>query len=134
MFSTLKKIVMWVIAVCFGLFIIMFSLANRTPVEVDVWPLPITQEIPLFGLLLACLGFGILWGGVGAWLSAGKARKRARTAVKRAEAAEMDARHHEERNERLEQELRELTAQEKTRQEQVEGAHVAKLPPAEDAA
>ena len=47
---------------------------------------------------------------------------------------EMDARHHEERNERLEQELRELTAQAKTRQEQVEGAHVAKLPPAEDAA
>ena len=62
MFSNLKKTVMWIIAACCAVFIVTFSLANRTPIKIDIWPLPITQQVPLFALLLACIGIGILWG------------------------------------------------------------------------
>jgi len=133
-FSTLKKSVMWAVAVCFGLFIIMFSLANRVQIEVDIWPLPLTQQIPLYQLLLACLGFGVLWGGFAAWLSAGTVRKKARAAIRRAEAAEKDARHHEERNEQLEQDLRDIRAKEKASRDPLGGAAIAQLPRPEDAA
>lgn len=108
-----KKIVMWVIAVCFAGFIALFSLANRTSVTLDLWPLNLTQDVALFALMLVCVAFGILWGGFAAWLSAGSARKRAREATRRAEAAELDLRHSEERASRLEQDLKALRAAEK---------------------
>jgi len=109
-----KKIVMWLIAVCFAAFIALFSLANRTSVTLDLWPLKLSQELPLFALMLGCVAFGIVWGGFAAWLSAGSARKRARQATRRAEAAEQDLLHAEERASRLEQDLKAARASEAT--------------------
>ncbi len=105
-----KKIVMWIVAVSFAAFIALFSLANRTAVELDLWPLALKQDVPVFALMLGCVAFGILWGGFAAWLSAGAARKRARTATRRAEAAEADLHQAEERSIRLEQDLKALRA------------------------
>ena len=128
MFSNLKKIVMWITAACCAVFIATFSLANRTPIEIDIWPLPLKQQVPLFALLLACIGIGILWGGFAAWLSAGTARRKAREAKRRAGAAELEARHAEDRCSQLEQDVRVLKAQEKTNQDQQETSGSLRVP------
>ncbi len=60
-----------------------------------------SMEIPLFALILAAVMVGVLWGGLAAWVAAGRARKRAREMTRRAESAEMEIRHLEERNARL---------------------------------
>ena len=133
MFSNLKKTVVWIIAACCAVFIVTFSLANRTLIEIDIWPLPITQQVPLFALLLACIGIGILWGGFAAWLSAGTARRKAREAKRRAGAAELEARHAEDRCSQLEQDLRVLKGQEKTNQNQQETSGSLRLPSNADA-
>ena len=78
MFFNLKKILMWVISAFSAIFILIFCMANRSLVEIDIWPLPLKQHVPLFILLLACIGIGILWGGVATWLSAGISRKKNR--------------------------------------------------------
>lgn len=127
MFSILKKTVMWVIAISFGLILTLFSLANRAPVDIDLWPLPLSQNIPLFVLLLGCLAFGILWGGFAAWLAAGNARKRAREASRRADAAEQEIRHLEERNARLEKDLRDVRLREKESRDQLDNIDTTRL-------
>lgn len=114
MINVFKKIVIWLIAVVCAVLIALFSLANRTPVELDLWPLPLSQSVPVFALVLACLAVGIFWGGFAAWMSASTARKRAREATRRAEAADVDLRLSEERNARLESDLKELRSQAKT--------------------
>jgi len=125
---------MWIITVCYALFIVTFSLANRTSIEIDIWPLPLKQKVPLFALLLACIGIGILWGGFAAWLSAGTNRRKAREATRRADAAKLETRHAEDRCSQLEQDLRDLKAQEKTNQDQQETSGSLRLPSNADAA
>ncbi|NQV98479.1 MAG: LapA family protein [Rhodospirillales bacterium] len=113
MIHVLKKIIIGVIAVSFTVAVALFSVANRGPVTLDLWPLPMSREVPLFALILASVGFGILWGGFAAWLSAGAARSRAREANRRAEVTEDHLRHAEDRSARLEADLKELRAREK---------------------
>lgn len=58
--------------------VIVFSLANRGAVTVDLWPFDLKEQIPLSWLLLGALFAGFLIGGVVMWLSGAKARHRAR--------------------------------------------------------
>jgi uncharacterized integral membrane protein len=102
----LSKILSWIISIPLALLIIVFSLVNRTPASVDFWPFPTTMEVPLFALILVALMIGVVWGGMAAWLAAGRARKRAREMTRRAEDAEMEVRHQEERATRLQRDLR----------------------------
>lgn len=111
MFFNLKKIVMWAISSSSAIFIIIFCIANRSLVEIDIWPLPHRQHIQLFALLLVCVGIGVLWGGVATWLSAGTSRKKARNAMRMVAVAELSARQAAERCSRLEQDLSDLRAQ-----------------------
>lgn len=127
MFYNLKKIMMWLITACSALFITTFCIANRTHVEIDIWPFPFKQQVPLFALLLICLGIGVLWGGLATWLSAGTSRKKNREAKRKAIAAKLDARQAEERYLRLEEDLQGLKAQEKFTQNQIETSHPLKL-------
>ena len=122
MFFNLKKIVMWLITSCSALFITIFCLANRSSVEIDIWPFPIKQSVPLFVLILTCIGVGILWGGFSTWLSAGPSRKKNREAKRMAVVANLAARNAEERCSRLEQSLQDLSTQERPGQKQVQAS------------
>ena len=125
MFSNLIKTVMCLISAFSALFITVFCIANRSPVEIDIWPIPFKQHVQLFVLLLACIGIGILWGGFATWLSAGTSRKKYQEAKRMAVAAKLDTRHAEERCYRLEQDLK---AQEKANHNQIEISHPLKFP------
>ena len=75
--------------VAVGLLVILFAISNRTLVTLDLWPLPYTRN---HGTLLSARVGGILAGFVGgaivAWFSAGKIRRRARTAGKKVSGLE----------------------------------------------
>jgi lysylphosphatidylglycerol synthetase-like protein (DUF2156 family) len=105
-FFQLKKVVMWFITTSSAIFIIVFCLANRSSVEIDIWPFPLKQHVPLFSLLLACIGIGVFWGSFASWLSARASRKKNQETKRIAVAATLNARHAEERCSRLEHDLK----------------------------
>ena len=123
---------MWLIAACSTIFITIFCLANRSFVEINIWPTPIKQHVQLFVLLLACLGIGILWGGFATWFTAGTSRKKAKETKSVAIAAELDAFKTKERCSRLEQDLQDLRTQEKSSQNQIDASPPLKLSSSKD--
>jgi uncharacterized integral membrane protein len=71
--------------------IIVFSVNNRTEVILDLWPLGVvTAPLPVFAVVLASMVVGFVAGGLTAWNSAGRTRRRARAEAKRADQAERD--------------------------------------------
>ncbi len=61
----------------------IFAIANREPITLDLWPFEASPRLPLFVILLACLVFGLVVGGLATWLSAAPTRRRARQARQR---------------------------------------------------
>lgn len=78
------------IAAPFALLIVLFAVSNRQTVEIGLFPLPFTLETPLYLLVLAMLGAGVLCGAVLAWLSGHRARATARSASKNAQRLEKE--------------------------------------------
>ena len=78
----------WIILFPLAVVLIIFAVSNRDVVSVDLWPLPVSIEIPLFVLLFAALMIGVMWGGGAAWVSGGAARKAARAKAREARRAD----------------------------------------------
>ena len=94
----MSKVLYWIVALPLAAVIIVFSLNNRTEVTLDLWPLEVmTVPVPIFAVVLICLVAGFLVGGVVAWNSAGRTRRRARTEARRADRAEGDLKAAQER-------------------------------------
>lgn len=79
------KILSWLISVPFALVVILFAVSNFEIVALDVWPLPFVLEAPLYIVVLIAVLFGVVWGGIAAWLAGGKTRARVRMAEMKAE-------------------------------------------------
>ncbi|MCW5700047.1 MAG: DUF1049 domain-containing protein [Rhodospirillales bacterium] len=79
------KLLFWIIALPLALIVIVFALNNRMLIDIDTWPLEYTLKVPLFGIALVGIFIGFLWGGIIAWIGAGKTRKRARDLHRRVE-------------------------------------------------
>jgi len=83
----IKNVILFVIAVV----LVPLSVANRHTVSLSLNPLDpqdprlTITDVPLFWVIFASLGVGIVVGGLGAWAKQGRWRKEAR--VKRREAA-----------------------------------------------
>ncbi len=71
----------------------IFAIANRQPITLDLWPFEVSPRLPLFVILLACLVFGLVVGGLASWLSAAPSRRRARQARRRVAELEREAAH-----------------------------------------
>jgi len=84
------RLLSWIIMVPVALAVISFAVNNRAVVTVDLWPAPFTMGAPLFAVVLASLVGGVVVGGLIAWLSGGRARRRARANARRAAAAEQE--------------------------------------------
>ena len=70
------------------LVIVAFAIGNRAPVNVSFWPLPLSVELPVYGVFLLGLVLGVLIGGLVVWFSAFSARREARRQRNRAWALE----------------------------------------------
>jgi putative membrane protein len=68
----------WLITLPITLAVVVFAVSNRTPVEIDLFPLPWQPVLPAYLLVLASLFFGFLIGGTIAWLAGVPQRRRAR--------------------------------------------------------
>lgn len=80
----------WILTIPVMIVAVVFAVSNRAAATLNLWPLGITVEAPLFVLVLGSVLFGLVVGGTIAWLSAGKARRRARAAEYRANNAERE--------------------------------------------
>ena len=72
------KHISWIVTLPLMLALVIFSLANRGDVSLDLWPFKESITLPLSWLLLAALFAGLLIGGVIVWLSGARHRRRAR--------------------------------------------------------
>ena len=73
----------WILTLPLIVVAAIFAIANRGPITLDLWPFEASPRLPLFVILLACLVFGLVVGGLATWLSAAPTRRRARQARQR---------------------------------------------------
>jgi uncharacterized integral membrane protein len=62
------RLIRLLLAVIVLVVIVAFVIANRDPVTVSFAPLPVVMELPLYGVFLVGLVFGVLIGGFGVWI------------------------------------------------------------------
>lgn len=79
----LRKIVMALILIPIALAIMVFAVANRAPVTISLDPFGneppmFAFSVPLFLLMLGVLIFGVVIGGIAAWMRQSRWRRRAR--------------------------------------------------------
>jgi len=77
------------VAIPVAIAIVLFVISNRDMVQISFFPLPAPGPVPLFVIGLGGLFVGFLCGGLVAWLSGHRWRRRAREearALRRAEA------------------------------------------------
>ncbi len=81
----------WILTLPLIIVTVIFSVANRETITLDLWPFELSSPpVPLSAALLASLVCGIVIGGLAAWLSAGGTRQRARHARRRADELERE--------------------------------------------
>jgi len=86
-----SKLFFWIVLLPLAAVIVVFSINNRTEVVLDLWPLGVmSAPVPVFAVMLVSIVAGFLAGGVAAWNSAGRTRRRARAEARRADQAERD--------------------------------------------
>ena len=80
----------WILTLPLIAVAVIFSIANRESVTLDLWPFELSLQLPLFVILLACIAFGLVVGGMATWLSAAPARRNARQTRRRVAELERD--------------------------------------------
>ncbi|WP_417821870.1 lipopolysaccharide assembly protein LapA domain-containing protein [Terasakiella sp.] len=104
------KILSWLLFIPFALVVVIFAVSNRGPIAVDFWPLPFSQDIPLYLLSLGTLAFGFFFGALLTWLSVAKWRVIAISRKKDTEYAEQEIA-------RLQQKITQMEAAAKPKQD-----------------
>ena len=67
---------------------VVFAVANRHELTLNLWPLPLEVDLPVYIALLGALAAGMAIGGSAQWISDGKWRRRARAGRREASALE----------------------------------------------
>lgn len=70
---------------------VVFALANREVVTVNLWPLPFDKTMPLYIAVLGAVALGLILGAAAAWPARERMRRRARAGERRAAALERAA-------------------------------------------
>lgn len=92
----------WLVTVPLTVLVVVFAVANRSFVPLDLWPFAIEIQIPVFLLVLGSLLFGFLIGALVMWLSMGKLRRKSRAARGEITKLERQARELEQARDRAE--------------------------------
>jgi uncharacterized integral membrane protein len=63
----LSKLFKWILAIPFIMFLITFSVSNKQLLEIFLWPLPWSIEIPVYFFSLGILLSGFVFGYIIGW-------------------------------------------------------------------
>lgn len=99
----MRRLISWLLLIPIAALVAAFAVANRGPVSVDLDPLPFSYGVPLYGVVLGAVAVGFFWGGLSAWISAGKARRLARRRRLQVESAERDLKNLREKISKMEE-------------------------------
>lgn len=86
----MTRLISWLIMIPLAVVVVIFTIANRGMVRVDLWPLPVDLSVPLFSLALAGGLVGFLAGALVAWLSGAGKRRLCRRLRRQLEAAKAE--------------------------------------------
>jgi len=100
----------WLIMVPVLAFAVTFALNNKSPIELILWPFGLAIELPSYLALFASMIFGVLLGGIFAWMGQGRVRSSLRGQAYEGEVARRELKTEREKAEALEQELKTLKA------------------------
>ena len=67
---------------------VVFAVANRHEVTLNLWPLPLEVDLPVYIAVLGAFAAGMAIGGSAQWISDGRWRRRARAGRREASALE----------------------------------------------
>jgi len=84
------RILSWIIGLPLAAFAVAFAVANRQPVELDLWPLPITLGLAVYLAVLGALAIGLILGLLIGRATAG-GRSAARVRAAEAKTREVEA-------------------------------------------
>ena len=80
----IRKLLTIFIVAPLGIVFVIFAVANRHLVTVSLDPFgdppSVSATLPLFVVILSCIIFGVIVGGVATWINQGKWRRQARRA------------------------------------------------------
>ena len=82
------RLVGWLLALPLSLLAVVFAVANRHGLRLEMWPLPWSLELPVYLAVLGPLVIGMVVGGVLAWTAGHRVRMTARQQRRRAESLE----------------------------------------------
>lgn len=80
------RVLGWLLALPVALLIVVFAVANRHDVRLELWPFPWVLDLPVYLAVLGALVKGIVIGMVVAWLAGSGGRRRAREHKRRADS------------------------------------------------
>ena len=80
----------WIVTLPVALVVVVFAVANRDGVAINLWPIGLDLNVPLFAVVLGGFLAGFLVGAVIMWLSGAKLRTRTRRLRYRAEELERE--------------------------------------------
>lgn len=82
------RLIGWIIGLPLALLAVVFAVANRHLVRLDLWPFPFSVDLPVYLAVLGALVLGLLAGAFLVWGSSLSARRRAGSQRRRADNLE----------------------------------------------
>ena len=70
----MARLLSWILIIPLGAAVVAFTVSNRGRVLIDLWPAPISLEIPIFAAVFVAAFGGFLLGGVISFISASRRR------------------------------------------------------------
>lgn len=84
------KLFHWLVTAPAAVILVVFAVANRDPVTLTFWPLPVTLAAPIYLVVLLALLAGFLIGELVAWINGRRWRRQARRSENRIEELERE--------------------------------------------
>ena len=82
------RLIFWLLGLPLGLVVVVFAIANRQEIHLDLWPLPFGIDLAAYLAVLAPLALGLVIGALLAFAASLAIRRRARDQRRRADSLE----------------------------------------------
>ena len=70
----MARFLSWVLIIPLGAGVVAFTISNRGKVLIDLWPAPVSFELPIFAAVFVAIFGGFLMGGIISFVSASRRR------------------------------------------------------------